>query len=102
MYAPNPAVEKTDLGIAGTEPDGLLLGRDKLLNRPGHGLAPAEMRVCVGPVAVERDDRFVFGNGLVVSVLRAQHLAFGETRGGAARRRRQGSFGQPFRTRNVS
>ena len=64
MPGPDPAIEKADLGIAGTEPDGLLLGRDQLLDRPGHELAPAEMGVCVGPVAVERDHRLVFGNGL--------------------------------------
>ena len=101
MHAPDPAIEKADLGIARTEPDGLLLGRDQLLDRPGHELAPAEMGVCVGPVAVERDDGLVFGNGLVVSVLRTQHLAFGETRERAARRRGEGSLGQVFRAHNI-
>ena len=98
---PDPAVKQADLGIAGTEPDGLLLGRDKLLDRPGHELAPAEMGVCVGPVAVKRDHRLVFGNGLVISVLRAQHLGFGEMRGRAAGRGGQGSLGQVFRAHNI-
>src|SRR4029077_20559364 len=78
MRAPDPEIVKADLGIARTEPDGLLLGRDKLLYQPGHELAPAKMGVCVGPVAVERDGCLVFENGLVVSVLRAQHLASGK------------------------
>ena len=101
MREPDPDIEKTDLGIAGTEPDGLFLGRDERLDRPGHELAPAEMGVCVGPVAVERDDGLVFGNGLVVSVLRAQHLAFGEMCERAAGRRGQGSLGQVLRARNI-
>ncbi len=86
LRTPNPAIEKADLRIAGTELDGSLLGRDELLNLPGHELAPAEMGVSVGPVAVERDGCLVFGDSLVVSVLRAQHLAFGEMRERAAGR----------------
>ena len=71
MCAPDAAIEKANLWIARTEPDGLFLCRDKLLYRPGHELAPAAMGVRVGPVAVERDGRLVFENSLVVSVLRA-------------------------------
>src|SRR5215472_776230 len=102
MRAPDPAIEKADLGIAGTEPDGLLLGWDQRLDRSGHELAPAEVGIGVGPVAVERDDGLVFEYGLVVAVLRAQHLALGETRERAARRRGQGSLCQAFCTRNIS
>src|SRR5262249_8074312 len=71
MRTPDPAIEKADLWIAGTEPDGLILGWNQRLNRPGHEIAPAKMGVCVGPVAVERDDGLVFEDGLVVPVLRA-------------------------------
>jgi len=60
-----------------------------------------EMGVSVGPVAVERDDGLVFGNGLVVTVLGAQHLAFGEMRERAAGRTGQGSLGQVFRARDI-
>ena len=93
--------KKTDLGIARTESNGLFLSRDQLLHRPGHELAPSEMRVCVGPVAVERDHCLVFGNGLVASVLRAQHLGFGEMCERAAGRCGQGSLGQAFGAHDV-
>ena len=43
-----------------------------------------------------------WGFGLVVSVLRAQHLALGETRKRAAGCRGQGALGQLFRPRNIS
>src|SRR5215467_1608081 len=75
---PDPEIKKPDLRIARAEPDGSFLRRNKLRYRPGHELAPSEMGVCVGPVAVERDDGLVFEDGLAVAVLRAQHLAFGE------------------------
>ena len=39
----NPAMGKADLGIAGTEPHGLLLGRDEFLDQPGHELTPAKV-----------------------------------------------------------
>src|SRR2546430_14853013 len=74
MSGSDPAEKQADLGIAGTKPDRLLLGWDQLLDRPGHEVAPAEMGVCVGPVAVERDHGFVFRNRLAESVQRAQHL----------------------------
>ena len=55
----------------------------------------------MGPVAIERDHHFVFGNGVGVSVLSAQHLGFREMRDGAARQRRQGPLGQFFRARYI-
>src|SRR5579862_1086764 len=71
MRGSDPAVKEADLGVAGTEPNGLLLRRDQLLDRPGHEPAPPEVGVGVGPVAVERDYRLVFGNCLVITMLRA-------------------------------
>src|SRR5207248_2041628 len=70
--------------------------------RAGYELAPAEMGICVGPIAVERDHGLVFENRLVVSVLRAQYLGLGEMRDRTARRRGQGALGQVFRARNIS
>src|SRR5256885_5177016 len=90
MRGPNPGIEQPDLRIAWAEPDGLLLARDQLLDRAGHKLAPTKMRIRMRPVAIERDHHFVFGNGVGVSVLSAQHLGFREMRDGAARQRRQG------------
>src|SRR5205807_10357592 len=84
MSGSDSAVEQSDLRIAGTKPDRLLLRRDQLVHRSGHEFAPAEMRVCVRPVAVECDYRFVFGNGLTISLLRAQHLGFGKMRNRAS------------------
>ena len=63
------------------------------LDRLGHELAPTEMGIFVGPVAVRRDDGLVFKNGLGVQVLRAHtwHLAKRATE-----RRGQGLLGQVF------
>ena len=101
MPEPDPEIKKTNLRIPGTEPNSLLLRRDKRLYRPRHEPAPTEMGVCVGPVAIERDDCLVFGNRLVKSVLRAQHLGLGEMRDRAAGRCGQGSLGQAFRAHNI-
>ena len=42
MHHPDLLIENADEGIAGAEPDGLLLERDRLLYRPGEELALAE------------------------------------------------------------
>ena len=102
MSGSDSAVEQSDLRIARTKPDRLLLRWDQLVDRSGHEFAPAEMGVCVRPVAVECDYRFVFGSGLTISVLRAQHLGFGKMRNRAAGQRGQGLPGQFFRARNIS
>src|SRR5947207_15867492 len=102
MSGSDPAEKQADLGIAGTKPDRLLLGWDQLLVRPGHKVAPAEMGVCVGPVAVERDRGFVFRNSLAVSVLRAQHLGSSKMCDRAAGQRGQRLLSQLFRVRNIS
>src|SRR6516165_2231983 len=101
MCIADSAIVKTDLRIAGTEPNGSFLSRDQSFYRPAHKLAPSEMRVCIGPVAVERDGRLVLLNGLVVPVLCAQHLALGETCERVARRGRQRSLGQAFRALSI-
>src|SRR5437764_14720901 len=88
MRRANSAIKQADLGIAGTEPDGLFLGRDQLLDRAGHEFAPANMRVCMGPVPIQRDHRFVLGNGFAISMLRALHLGFREMRDSTANFRR--------------
>src|SRR5436190_23895852 len=97
MSGSDPAEKQADLGIAGTKPDRLLLRWDQLLDRPGHEVAPAEMGVCVGPVAVERDHGFVFGNSLAVSMLRAQNLGFSKMCDRAAGYDGRGLLGQLFR-----
>src|SRR2546423_41556 len=101
MRQANAAIVKADLGIAGTEPDGLLLGGDNLLYRPRKELAPAKMGIWIRPVAVESDGRLILENGLVVWVLSAYPRPLGETGGGAAGRARHGSLGQAFRKRDI-
>src|SRR5262249_51710153 len=64
-------------------------------------LAPAEMGISVGPVAVERDDGLVFENSLLVAVLGAQDLALGKTRDRAARRGGESTLDQLFRARYI-
>ena len=98
---PNPEIVEADLGIAGTEPNGSFLGRNSFVDGSDHELAPSEMRMCVGPVAVERDDGLIFGYGLIVAVLRPQHLAFGEMCERAAWRCGQGPLGQLFRACDI-
>ena len=68
---------------------------------PVEELALAESVQCAHRVAIEREHRLVFGNGLRISALRAQHLAFGEMRKRAAGRCRQGLPDQSFRARDV-
>src|SRR5215467_6569460 len=101
MGASNPTIEKPDLWVARTEPDGSLLGRNELLDRSGHEFAPANVGVCVGPIAAERDGGLVFGNGLVIPVLRAQHLTLGEMHKRASRRCGRGSLSQLFGAQNI-
>src|SRR3954449_6172257 len=101
MRAPDAAIEKADLRIARAQSDSLFLGRDERLDQSGHELAPAEVRVCVRPVAIECDRGLVLGNRLVVPVLRAQNLGHGETRDRVAWRYGQSALGQIFRARDV-
>jgi hypothetical protein len=89
------------LWIARTKADGLLLGRDKLLYRPGHEFAPAESRYRKHPITIERDHGFVFANGLFEPLLRTPHLGFGEMRERPGRESCQGSLGERFRTSDV-
>src|SRR4051812_30721437 len=86
MGKTDPVAPIAEIVIARAKTDGLLLQRDRVLDRPDQQLAPAQVRKCVRVVAVERDYRLVFGNGLVEPALRAQHLTFGVMRGRAARR----------------
>jgi hypothetical protein len=76
-------------------------GPKAALDRPGHELAPTEMGIFVGPVAVKRDDGLVFKNGLGVPVLRATPGPWRNVRP-SARRRGQGLLGQVFGARNIS
>ena len=43
MHVPDPEVPIADIGIARAEADGLLLERDRLVDRPGKQLAPAKV-----------------------------------------------------------
>jgi hypothetical protein len=61
----------------GAQPERLLLQGNYLLDRSSVQLAVRESRYCAHRVAIERDHRRVFGNGLLVLALRAQDLASG-------------------------
>src|SRR5215471_8279690 len=86
MRPANRPIPKGDDGIARAEADGPLHERDYFLYRAGEELAKAETGKWHRPVAVGRESRFVFGNGLLASALRTQHLAFHPTRKPVARR----------------
>src|SRR5271154_4643725 len=96
-----PKIPYRDGGIPGAEADGSLYEADHFIYRPGKKFALAEMALCVHPIAIERDCRLVFGDGLRVTFLHTQHLAFGEMRKRAAGRCRQDLPDQPFRTCDV-
>ena len=84
MRLSNPVIPYSDFGIARAQADGLLLGRDRLFYRSDEELALTEMGDCGYPVAIGRDSKLEFGNGLCVSALCTQQLAFGIVRKRAA------------------
>src|ERR1700730_1705731 len=90
MYLPNPETPKADPRIAGTEADGLLHKRDRLLYRPDIDLASADIGYCVHPVAIERERRLVFGNGLLAPTRGAPEVISGKVRNRVAGGCRQG------------
>ena len=101
MRSANLAVPPADARIAGAKADGLLRERDRLVRRTGVDPAPAEPDYCVHLVAIQRERRLVFGNGLLASALRAQHGSLGMMGIRIAGRRCQGLADQPFRTCEV-
>src|SRR5262249_53552434 len=101
MYGPNYKVENADRGIAWTDANSLLLQRYHLVYGPGCELALGECGYCEHPVAIKREHRLVFGNGLLGSATSAQHLAFGEMCKLAARRGSQGVLTHPFCPKNI-
>src|SRR6516225_8693263 len=101
MHEPNAVIPSADVGIAGTEADGVLQERDYLFDGPCVELAPANGRQCVYMVAVEGNHRLVFGDGLSRSVLCSKYLAFGEVRMRVARRCCYGLRGQLFGAGNI-
>ena len=80
MRLSNPVIPYSDFGIARAEADGLLLGWDRLFDRSDAELALTEMRNRGYPVAIGRDSKLEFGNGLCVSALCTQQLALGIVR----------------------
>src|SRR5919108_1826140 len=102
MHIPDLFVPHPELGITGAEPDGSLYERDRLLDRADVELALAESEEGVNIVAIVRERRLVFRNGLRVSALRTQQVGLGDMRDRAARRCRQGLLAQPFRAFKIS
>ena len=102
MHGPNQIIAMPDPGFAGAEADDLLLQRNDFFYRAGVELAPRETIDCHHQVAVERQRRLVCGNGLLPSVLRAQHLAFDEVRKCVAGQCYQCLANQRLRTRKVA
>src|SRR5260370_28614766 len=80
MRLSNPEAPSVDQRIARTAADGLLLGRDQLLYRPGDEPAPAELGNRSRRVAIGSDHCLELGNGLRASVLRGQEKTFGVMR----------------------
>src|SRR5215471_11822407 len=78
MHFANTVINNGDLGISGAKTNGVLHERDYFLYGARHQLAVAESEQRPYGVAIEREHGLVFGNGLVISALRAQHLAAGE------------------------
>src|SRR5262249_44605120 len=87
-------VPDTELRIAGTEPDGALDERDRLVYRAGLELALPEREERVYPIAIQREHRLVFRYSVRIAALRPQYLAFREIRRGPVGCRRQGVLAQ--------
>src|SRR5437879_1198771 len=75
VHAPAPAVPGADRAVLRAEPDSRVLVRDHLVELAAEKLAPAEPGVRGRRVAVERDCRFVFRDGLLAAALGAQQLS---------------------------
>ena len=99
---PIRCIPMCDDGIAGAEADGLLFERDRLSIDPVKNLHRPRWAYAITKLRLNAIAALVFGNGLFVSALRAQHLAFGEMRkrvdaGDAAKARPD----QPFRAFDI-
>ena len=102
VHLPDLTVEITTMRFTGAEPHGSFDKRDRLLDGPGKELALADTEECHYPVGIERKHRLVCGNGLRMSALSAQHLAFRIMHVTAAGRRARGLRGQAFSARDIS
>jgi hypothetical protein len=78
-------IPNADLALTRAEPNDALGERDGLFERSSKELALPESKICEGPVAIERERRLEFRNGLGVPALGAQHIAHGVMRKRAAR-----------------
>ena len=93
VHPTDPHIPIRQRGVARTEADELFCERDDLIEGPGHCLAPAELKQCVGRVAIEREHSFKFGNSFLGSALHPQHTAFGVMRERVERRSCDSSSG---------
>ena len=84
-----------------TEPDGLLLRRDRVLDLPDVGLAATDGSYRAHRVAIECEGSLVFGDGLRTSALGAQHLGFSAMSNRTAGRCRYRFCGQLLRAFNI-
>src|ERR1700761_7528019 len=85
VHVPDLFVPDPEFGITGTEPDGSLYERDRLLDRVGVELALTESEVSVNIVATVRERRLVFRDGFRISALGTQQMGFGDMRQRAAK-----------------
>ena len=88
---PNSRLPIPGATVAGAETQGLFHYRDRLLDRAGQELAPAEIGIGAGLVAVELDHGLVFGNSLFASAQLAQDIGLGVMGDRAARQLGGGS-----------
>src|SRR5262249_2755734 len=96
MEGSNQVIRMTDARIAWAEVDGLLGQGNDLGQRPREELAPSETNQCGEQIAVRRERRLVFGDGLLVSAMSSQQLSSDEMRQCRTGRCRQGLAGQLF------
>src|SRR6516225_6442233 len=98
MDSADPDVPIDEGGIAWAETNRPLDKRDRLLDRPSQELALAEREHRVHPIAIRRERRLVFEDGLPGLPPRTQQLGFGEMRKWETRRCRERLSDQPVRS----
>lgn len=74
MRLSDPKIPNGDPRIPRTEADGLLLRWNSLVDRLDENLAPANVRKCCDPVAIECKHSLVLADGILMASLHAQRL----------------------------
>ena len=87
MRLSDPKIPNGEIWIPRAKADGVLLRWDNLVERSHENLAPANVRKCCDPVAIECKHSLVLADGILMASLHAQRLPLCVMCHCAARRR---------------